>query len=208
MSNAVDLEKKTFFVISGASRGIGRTMAIECAAKMSSGSVIALIARSAAGLEETKAQILAKNQTNVTVHMFAMDLTRPTAAQIANIFETSLLERNIADFELAIIIHNVGTVGDVSKWAKSIGDDIDLWNDYYSINVFSVAALNTAFLSLFETNDIRRLVVNVTSKAALTPFKSFSLYWYSIPYSMHGAPQIRNDLSKHNLHLIFIWFHF
>lgn len=180
MANAVDLVKKSFFVISGASRGIGRSMAIECAAKMSSGSVIVLIARSVAGLEVTKAQILAKNQTNVTVYLFGIDLTRPTAAQIANIFDTALYERNVGDFELAMIIHNIGTVGDVSKWAKALGDAnaIDVWNDYYSINVFSVAALNTAFLNLFEQHSgIRRLVVNVTSKAALVPFKSFALYW-------------------------------
>lgn len=196
MSNAVDLAKKTFFVISGASRGIGRAMAIECAAKMSSGSVIVLLARNAAGLEETKAQILAKNQTNVTVHMFAIDLTRPTAAQLANIFETALIERNIDDFELSIIIHNIGTIGDVSKWAKSVGDDADVWNDYYSINVFSVAALNTAFLNLFKTNEMQRLVVNVTSKAALVPYKSFALYWYSI---------ISVAIDSHRIDKIFIF---
>lgn len=191
MSNAIDLAKKTFFVVSGASRGIGRAMAIECAAKMASGSVIALVARSASGLEETKAQILAKNQTNVTVHWFAMDLTRPNAAQIANIFETALNERNIADFEQAIIIHNVGTIGDVTKWAKVIGSDADLWNDYFSMNVFSVTALNTAFLNLFETNDIRRLVVNVTSKLAEVPCKSLTLYWYSILHAKRQPVRIR-----------------
>lgn len=195
MSNAVDLAKKTFFVVSGASRGIGRAMAIECAAKMSSGSVIVLVARSASGLEETKAQILAKNPTNVTVHMFAMDLTRPTADQIQNIFDTSLTERNIADFELAFIIHNAGTIGDITKWAKLIGNDGDLWNDYFSMNVFSVVALNTAFLKLFETNRIRRLVVNVTSKAALVPFKSFTLYWYSIPDRSVAAIDVIDNFS-------------
>lgn len=202
MSNAIDLAKKTFFVISGASRGIGRTMAIECASKMSSGSCIVLLARSPSGLEETKAQILAKNPMNVTVHWFAVDLARPTAAEIANIFETALNERNIADFELAIIIHNIGTIGDVSKWAKAIGDDVDLWNDYYSTNVFSVAALNTAFLNLFEsTNEIRRLVVNVTSKAALVPFKSFALYWYSI---LRSRVPSRNGFHKFTNFLVFI----
>lgn len=193
MANAIDLAQKTFFVVSGASRGIGRTMAIECAAKMLSGSVIVLLARSASGLDETKAQILAKNQMNVTVHTFAMDLTRPSSAEFANIFDTALNERNIADFQLAIIVHNVGTIGDITQWARTIGDDIDIWNDYYSINVFSVAALNSAFLKLFETNEIRRLVVNVSSKCALVPCKSFTLYWYSIysltlPSKIHRIP--------------------
>lgn len=177
-NNSVDLNQKTLFIMSGASRGIGRTMAIECAAKLATGSVIVLLARSVNGLEETKAQILAKNPKNVTVIIFSIDLTRPSSDQIKHIFDTTLSERSVADFQLAIIVHSIGTLGDVTKLAKEFDEKtINDWHDYYSINVFSVVALNAAFLTLFEANKIRRLVVNITSKCGIVPCKSFTQYW-------------------------------
>ncbi|XP_031616574.1 sepiapterin reductase-like [Contarinia nasturtii] len=173
--NAVDLTQKTFFVMTGASRGIGRTMAIECAAKMATGSVIVLIARTAAGLEETKAQILAKNPSNVTVFLITLDLTRPSAEQISSqIFDATLNERNLDEFKLAMIVHNVGSIGDVKRYAKDFCD-MDEWHDYYAINVFSVIAMNTEFLKRFNTQT-RRLVVNISSKLALQPCKSLTMY--------------------------------
>lgn len=173
--NAIDLGQKTFFLMTGASRGIGRTMAIECAAKMATGSVIVLIARSMAGLEETKAQILAKNPTNVTVFLLNIDLTRPTVEQIQSIFDSTLNERNIDEFKLAMIVHNVGSIGDVKQFARDFYD-MDKWHDYYAINVFSVIALNTEFLKRFNAIT-QRLVVNVTSKCGLVPCKSLTMYW-------------------------------
>lgn len=173
--NAVDLTQKTFFLMTGASRGIGRTMAIECAAKVATGSVIVLIARSMAGLEETKAQILAKNPSNVTVFLLTQDLTRPSIEQICSIFDGTLSERNLDEFKLAMIVHNVGSIGDVKKNARDFCD-MDEWHDYYAINVFSVIALNTEFLKRFDAQT-RRLVVNITSKCGLVPCKSLTMYW-------------------------------
>lgn len=182
MANAVNLSQKTFFVVSGASRGIGRSIAIECAAKFSAGSVIVLLARSMAGLEETKAQILARNPTNVTVFLFSIDLLRPTADEIANIFTTALSERTISDFGLAMIVHNVGTIGDVTKKARELGSDMNVWQDYFSTNLNSVVALNSSFLDIFyevqqKIRSTRVLIVNITSKAGLVPYLSFTLYW-------------------------------
>lgn len=174
-NNAINLTEKTFFLVTGASRGIGRTMAIECAAKMATGSVIVLIARSTAGLEETKAQILAKNPTNVTVFLLAMDLTRPTHEQIVSIFDATLNERNLYEFKLAMILHNVGSIGDVKQLARDFCD-MDAWHDYYAMNVFSIIALNTEFLKRFG-RQTRRFVVNISSKCGSVPLKSLTMYW-------------------------------
>lgn len=174
-SNAISLREKTFFLITGASRGIGRTMAIECAAKMATGSVIVLIARSTAGLEETKAQILAKNPSNVTVFLLTMDLTRPTHEQIVSIFDATLNERNLYEFKLAMIVHNAGSPGDVKQLARDVCD-MDAWHDYYAMNLFSVIALNTEFLKRFS-RQTRRLVINISSKCGREPFKSLTMYW-------------------------------
>lgn len=179
-TTAINLCQKTFLVVSGASRGIGRMLAIECAAKTTAGSLIVLLARSTAGLEETKAQILAKNPNNITVMIFTIDLTRPTPNEFKQIFDTALYERNVSDFQLAMIIHNVGTIGDVTKFAKNFGNnDEQLFQDYYAMNVFSVIALNCIFLEQFnDALNVPRFVVNITSLCAVKPCKSFTLYWY------------------------------
>lgn len=180
MASAVSLSQKTLFVISGASRGIGRTLAIECAAKFAEGSVVVLLARSSSGLEETKAEILARNAANVTVILLAIDLTRPTADELANIFRTSLAGHSAGEFDLAMIVHNIGTIGDITKLASQLGSaDVSVWQDYYSINVFSVAALNSAFLAAIRQPKAptRVFVVNITSGAGIHPYKSFALYW-------------------------------
>lgn len=177
MANAVKLFQKTFFVISGASRGIGRAIAIECASKFAAGSVVVLLARSISGLEETRTKILARNPTNVTVIPFAIDLQHPSGDEITNIFGTALSEHNIDDFGLAMIVHNIGTIGDITTLARQFGDDASVWSDYYATNVFSVIALNRAFLDHFTQSTKRRLIVNVTSTCGVKPYKSLALYW-------------------------------
>lgn len=178
MANAVKLALKTYMMVSGASRGIGRALAVECAAKFAAGSVVVLLARSATGLDETRTQILARNPNNVTVFKFTIDLTRPSVVDLAAIFRSTLNGvDSIDDFHTAMIIHNVGTIGDITKFARDFGPDMSVMQEYYSINVFSVVALNRAFLDVFNSDARRRLIVNITSQCSSVPCKTFVLYW-------------------------------
>jgi sepiapterin reductase len=77
------------------------------------------------------------------------------------------------EFELVMMIHNVGTLGDISKWAKDVSDYSEL-NSYFSTNVFTPMILNNFFLRAFP--DTKKFVVNITSKSAIAPFKSFAFY--------------------------------
>lgn len=172
-TNPIKLNQKIFFVVTGASRGIGQTMAIECARQMLAGSVVTLLARNANGLADTRQQILAANP-NVTVVTHAIDLACPSTAELRACLAKSLDNPSAAAvFDLAFIIHNVGTIGDISKYAKDI-DDPAVWRDYYATNVFTVAALNSVFMNMFEAT--KKLVVNITSYCAIKPFESYALY--------------------------------
>lgn len=168
MANAINLSQKTFLLVSGASRGIGRSIAIECAAKLAAGSEVVLLARSKSGLEETKSQILSRN-SNVSVIVYPIDLTRPSSDDLTAICRSTL------ECELAVVIHNVGTIGDITNSTRALGSNIGLWQDYYSLNLFSVFALNTAFLDRFQQSRI--LVVNLSSESGIDPYKNLSLYW-------------------------------
>lgn len=174
MANSISLTDKTFFVISGASQGIGQQMAIECSRNFATGSIVVLLARQQSGLDETKRLIELANAT-IEVKTFSIDLTSPSNAAISAILTEALQPNRASDFRLAFVVHNVGTIGDITKLAHEI-DSVAMWQDYYSLNVFSVATLNAQFVNMFREIGHRRLVVNVTSKCSSVPFNSFAMY--------------------------------
>lgn len=174
MANQVDpTNKNTFLVVTGASRGIGKKVAIQTSQKLRDPSIVVLLARSITGLEETKAEILKVNP-NLRVICESIDLTKPSAEKLHEILFNAM--HSICDnkFDLAMIVHNVGTIGNVQQSAKQV-DNYEVLQDYYSINVFAPIVLNTQFLKLIPSS-YPRLIVNITSKAAILPMKSCSYY--------------------------------
>lgn len=171
MTNAVQLNRKIFLVVTGASRGIGQAMAIENSSKMLPGSVVVLLARNGQDLESTKGQILLRNP-QLQVDTYSVDLSAPSLNEITHHLQLSL-DRSGRDFELAYIIHNVGSIGDVTKKAKDL-NSIDVWRKYYDLNVFSIATLNSVFMEMFK--ETKKIIVNITSKCGIVPFESFALY--------------------------------
>ncbi|XP_014098826.1 sepiapterin reductase [Bactrocera oleae] len=168
----LDLEKRTYLFVTGASRGIGQCMAIEVATKLKAGSVIVLLARSEQGLLNTKERIEALGN-DLKVCTYSTDLSLATATQFRELLEKSLKGVKVSDFERAFIIHNAGTVGDVSKSAVDVSD-AHVWQQYYYVNVFSVIALNCEFFQVFSGTP--KVVVNITSKCGIEPFASMSFY--------------------------------
>lgn len=171
MSNVVELNQKVFFVVTGASRGIGQTMAVENSSRMLPGSVVVLLARNGSDLQATKEQILLRNE-HLQVDCYSIDLTSPTIGELTEKLQSSF-DKSSKIFDLAYIIHNVGSIGDITKKATDL-NSIQLWRNYYDLNVFSVATLNAAFMKLFDGT--KKFVVNMTSKCGVEPFESFALY--------------------------------
>lgn len=176
----LDLHRKTFLLITGASRGIGRTMALRLAEKLVDGSIIVLLARNDNTLAGVKSDIdkATKNRYQVKTH--ALDLTFASVNDIENVFNTTLENRTANDFERAFIIHNAATLGDVSKLTREqhevdIEDGIvENWSKYMHTNLFSMIGLNVEFMKRFAS--IEKVVVNITSLCALKPFMSMSYY--------------------------------
>lgn len=170
MANPINFKDKTcYFVVTGASRGIGQRMAIETSKNFKNGSVIVLLARSEKDLLTTKAEIL-KNNENLVVKVVAWDLCKQDPKDYEKLFS----ETYNGNFDMAVIIHNVGTVGDVSKKAKD-HETYEELEKYYSINVISPIVLNNHFMKVVP-QDVKKLIINVSSKASEVPFASFSLY--------------------------------
>ncbi|XP_063706933.1 sepiapterin reductase-like [Culicoides brevitarsis] len=172
MATPLDFSKKTFFLLTGASKGIGATIAIECGKKFQKGSRMVLLARSSSGLENTKQKILSSNP-DVQILTFPIDLSAPTEKELRDVLSSSLSTDAATSFEQAFVVHNVGTTGDVSKRAKNC-NDVKEWQENFTCNVFSVILLNNLFLEVFSA--IRRYVVNITSKCGVDAFEGMAFY--------------------------------
>jgi sepiapterin reductase len=169
--------QKTYCLITGASKGIGRKFAIEFAHRFASNSLLVLLARSESGLRETKDLVNSVN-AYVKVKIYPTDLSKPSPELFLGMIETSLTESGYkpTDFDLSLIVHNAGSVGDVSEETSNMSNP-EKWQEYFSLNFFSVACLNSQFLKVFpEGSAKQRSVVNVTSLCAIKPFKSMGYY--------------------------------
>lgn len=167
-NNQLNFNKKSFVVLTGGSRGIGATIAIEFAKKLAGDSTIVLLARTIEGLNDTKNQI-EKINSALKVVTHSIDLTHPSKDELKKVLEDS----KPSDYEQAIVVHNAGSTGDVSKRAIEC-NDVQEWQENFAMNVFSVILLNNIFCEL--TKGVQRYVINITSKAAIDPFVTFGFY--------------------------------
>lgn len=173
-NNSTNLKQKVYFIVTGASRNIGQFMAIECSKQFLAGSVVVLLARDKNGLEETKKLCLVGND-KLDVKTFSIDLSATSEDELNAILKQSLVGYARNSFDLTFIIHNMGSIGDITKSAIEC-TDLVAWQKYYNADVFSVILLNGTFMKLFEAVDIQTLVVNVSTKCSQVAFKSFVMY--------------------------------
>ncbi|KAK6166428.1 hypothetical protein SNE40_023122 [Patella caerulea] len=169
------LDKKTFCVVTGASRGIGKSIALNMAPNLGANSVLVLLARNTTALAEVKQMILSNsNNCNIQVIYRGFDQGCPDQQIFDLLFSSILSEASVAasDFEQAIIFHNAGTL-DSLKYCPQL-DSFAKNSQYFDINLTGLIALNGKFLSTFDTQP--KVVINISSLAAKKPYKSWSLY--------------------------------
>lgn len=179
--------RRTYCLITGASQGIGRQIAIEFAQNVAPGSTFLLLARNIDNLNETK-KLMEEvgNEINISVHSF--NFYEPIGIELHKIIYQSLdmFQKNTDEFDLSLIIHNAGSLGDLSESTYDM-KNIEKLNSYFMLNFFSVCILNAEFLKIFDaekrppnpleivpTCDI--CIVNITSLCATKPFASMGYY--------------------------------
>ena len=137
-------EGKSFLLVTGASRGLGQAFSISLGSNLGQGSTIYLTARSEQALIQTRDEILSKN-SNVEVKYFIIDHGSAEKESYVNMLNKIKSE----DFDSSIIVHNAGTVGKQGQMVREYDDTSELQN-YYNLNLFSVAILNSIFMKTFS----------------------------------------------------------
>ncbi len=166
-------KRKTFVIITGASRGIGRAAAEKIADLVSPDSVILLVSRDEDQLTAVKTSI--QKHSKVNIQIGAVDLSACNEKTLSLLLSSTLADLNMSweSFDHAICIHNAGSLGDLTKRAIDLNQTGEC-DEYFRLNLISVLILNGLFVKNFTKTE--KTVVNISSLCAVQPFPSFSLY--------------------------------
>ncbi|KAM8829105.1 sepiapterin reductase a [Spinachia spinachia] len=162
-------------VITGASRGFGRAMASEMSRFVRPGSALVLAARSVDELQALRAELALSEagRAGLEVQCVVADLSAPGGLE--NVVAASKAAFS-EDMDHVLLVNNAGSLGDVSRYAKSFTDMAEV-DSYLSLNVSSSLCLTASVLQAFpQRPGQRRTVINITSLCALQPFRSWVLY--------------------------------
>ncbi|XP_068799949.1 sepiapterin reductase [Struthio camelus] len=160
-------------VLTGASRGFGRSLARLLAPRLGDGSVLLLLARSAAPLAELAAE-LRRGAAALRVECVPADLGTEEGLRRAARALRELLPA--APAARLLLINNAGSLGDISKSFVDLTDPDEV-NSYFAFNVTSALCLTSTALKAFgKRPGVSRTVVNISSLCAVKPFKNWALY--------------------------------
>lgn len=170
----------SFALITGASKGIGKAIAFELAAK---GYDLALVARSQDLLTQTSEEIRAKH--NVKVQFLALDLSAPTSAQDV----LNWTKQN--NLDLSILVNNAGY--GLSGFFESYPLEQHL--AMLQVNCTTLIQLTYLFLPQLKQQK-QAYILNISSSAAYQAVPYLSLYAASKSLVLSFSRGLRYELRK------------
>ncbi|XP_026823307.1 sepiapterin reductase-like [Rhopalosiphum maidis] len=162
--------RRTCVILTGASKGIGQCLAVEIGKLLVPESTIILTARDTNGLEKTK-KMINKENSDILIECYSVDFYNSDATMFEKIVEPI----DSTKYELFLLIHNAGSIGNLNHLAADMNDP-DEWNKYMMLNLYSVTCLTSVFLSKLNSNTAEKCIVNMTSLLAIEPYKSVGYY--------------------------------
>lgn len=190
MQKEMDRKQKSIFdapliaLITGASKGIGRAIAVEFSKRANSKLKLVLTGRSEKDLQETVSHVKAESTFSPEKITFKLVLgCLQDQGKFASLLDELFCIPDVSSYQHAILVNNAASTGDVSKYIRDLtSSDAGNIQDYFFLNVSSALLLASKFLSVFspsKTNDKengRLFLVQITSLAATLPTPSWSLY--------------------------------
>jgi hypothetical protein len=167
-------------VITGASTGIGRDFAHQCAAD---GFDVILVARSQSQLESVAGDV--RQNTGRTAVVISQDLAKPGAAQ--DVFDA--VRRSGLPVEALINNAGFGLLG--RFWELDAQQQVDM----LELNVVALTHLTRLFLPGFIERR-RGRILNVASTAAFQPGPLMSVYYASKAYVVSFSAALHNEVRE------------
>jgi len=169
-----------FALITGASKGIGRALAIECA---KNGNDLALIALPNSGLKNVKAYIC--KHYSVTVKTFEIDLSTSKAPR--KIYHWSQEE----EIHVQILINNAG-LGHLGPFADY---SYEFYENIIHLNIESVVLLTKLFLPSIQQHK-NGYILNLGSLASFYPIPFKIVYAGSKSFIYSFSRALRSELAN------------
>ncbi|MEP6937708.1 MAG: SDR family NAD(P)-dependent oxidoreductase [Chthoniobacterales bacterium] len=166
-------------LITGASAGIGRELALQLARRAGA---ITLVARRRERLEELRNQLL-RNHADLKVHIREVNLSDPQ--QMKELVCWLEDKRSPIDF----LVNNAG-LGDVGDFATS---DPGRVQEMIEVNVRSLTLLTRALLPTMIARR-RGAILNVSSSASFLPMSGFAVYAATKAYVTSFTEALRGEL--------------
>lgn len=163
------------FVITGANRGFGKTIAEIIAKRTSVKTSIVLVGRDQRQLESIQF-----HEDKVTSHVIgnialnsAVEAEKTVIEQLGELIK-DFQAKDVAPITRAILINNAGSTGDLSK---KVGDyQATEIQDYVNLNITSYISIVTGFIRLFNKSATDLTIVNISSLLAVEAFPNWALY--------------------------------
>ena len=168
-----------YIIISGASRGFGKAMALRFAKIIQSPVHFSLAGRSSEELAMTATEITAMRAGKETIcDVSVVDLADiqklPTVSE--SMFKSfELLTSSGCVYSKIIFVNNAGSLGPLTPIGTGTGTDLLQIDKAIDLNVTSYIFTTSEFMRKYKGN-AELLLVNVSSLAAIQPFPSWAIY--------------------------------
>jgi len=177
---------KPIAIITGASTGIGRELAVE----LSNNYFVYLISRNIDNLNKTK-EIIINNNNNCDI--IVADITNQESVE--KIYNTIHDKDNIE-----LLINNAG----IAIFKDISSTSIDDWDKTINVNLRGSFLMTRLIVEIFKVKKSGKIVF-INSGAGLKPFKNSSAYVAS-KYGLRGfASSLREELREYNVKVISIF---
>jgi len=161
---------KGFCLVTGASKGIGKSIAIQLAMGWHEGGAeldLMLLARDEAGLKQTEVEIASK-APSVTVVRVSYDLR-----DVSKLDEV-ISKVPASQYESFLLVHNAGTCPDTNRPLVTNEDGPGI-QKHFAINFTSMAVLNSLLFTKLESVKVKT-VVYLSSPLSSFPMHGFGFY--------------------------------